>query len=1257
MARDDEFKIVASLDIPKSVSMIADDIRDKLTPQVNEKKALNLIGNLDITETVTNIQNQLKAISQQGYNFNIGITANVQSQINQIQKQVVSEIDITKKETDVLINEMIAKMQSLGTVDLSTFISNLKNNLGVGTKEIKQGATELYQALTLTPDNQMAIADSYTYLMDMIRNSIGNNKVVSDKNFDNRLVAQIFECATQMNNLGNASQNAMNKVTSASQKATQAVSSVSVSTQQVSQDLLPIETQYITTFENVANVIKLAEREFEKFGEVTAVSNKPAFTEGGIEYYKNFTIQVKSATGEVQKFKYVMQQGEDGNIFYQLQNINEAVVGMKKLQNDIDKFKVEYTSKLETFKKNNADLGLSKEITAVETALKNLSSYQDFDKIKTGLNELNSASSAIRKNLQSVGKSLDPVDLAIKTIGEAPIKIQELSNGFAKLKEQPKDVAQIIEKLNAELQKVIDIENQGGRNEAWSLAYKALASDIKNAQNQLKLAQTIEKGSGANSFVNDVTNYKATLSSLKDEWKQQGLLIGNVKSEVTSLQRGISSVKNPEKLQEYITRLQELATNVQRVKTNLDSQVESQNKIYQLQTQIAKLSPTDTSNKALLTQQLQDEEKHLQNLQMQSGTLKNIISLEEQEKYVTEQTVTARQNMTLAANHQADTQTANNISQMEKYTTSINNAIKALNNLKNNGTFSRNSNNSEVQAQISSIDQLLAKFTEMQTTVNNMLTDSKASGTVDTSEFEVLRVSMEQLQNDYVTTNNSARALQTQLKQDNSAQVQSDKIRVLISRLEAFAAANSKAMKSSTQLGSGRTVAQEWNDMMVALKNAPDDATFKRINSNFQSMRLEVKKLGLEGGTWLRNLWANIKKFSSWMGMTASITRLTMKVRQAVTEIKELDNILTEISKTSDRTERSLDKLGKTAFETASKYGRTASDYLKGVQEMSRAGFREQASEQMAELSILAQSAGDMTADVANKYLIATDAAYQLKGNTQALNDVLDGQNLITNKNAVNLTELAEGTSIVASQAANAGISADQLTAALGTMIATTQQSGSEMANALKGILINLQQIKGYTDEETGETFDAEKLSKYEKACEAMGVPLKEMKDGLLQLRNPMTVLEELANKYKELDSSSTLRANLLSAVGGKYRANALDSLLSHWDTYKKMLSEYNSDEAIGSAMEEANKSAENLTGRLNTLSNTFTDIVNNVVNSKFLTGTVNVLNDVLNFLNGIFKTLGGIQTIIPAILSGLTVKKLGEQLNTPSYALLQLCA
>lgn len=301
------------------------------------------------------------------------------------------------------------------------------------------------------------------------------------------------------------------------------------------------------------------------------------------------------------------------------------------------------------------------------------------------------------------------------------------------------------------------------------------------------------------------------------------------------------------------------------------------------------------------------------------------------------------------------------------------------------------------------------------------------------------------------------------------------------------------------------------------------ETELKKIDTQQRGMG----KLGLA----FKDQWAQAAdSFKTWLSASSAVMLVVSKTKEAVTELKEIDTILTEISKTNDKLSKSdLKNIGNNAFETASKYGKKATDYLSGVQEASRAGYEN--AENIAELSTAAQGAGDMTAELANSYIIATDKAYGMEGSVQKLTQTLDGANEITNHNAVNMTELAEGMKVVGSQAASSQISVEETTAALGTLIAVTQQGGSQMGNAFKGILMNLRQVTGEVD---GEEIDQESLTKYEKACEALGVSLSEVKDGAVSLKEPMQILKELSAEYTKLDKDDAKRANLLSAIGGK---------------------------------------------------------------------------------------------------------------------------
>lgn len=102
------------------------------------------------------------------------------------------------------------------------------------------------------------------------------------------------------------------------------------------------------------------------------------------------------------------------------------------------------------------------------------------------------------------------------------------------------------------------------------------------------------------------------------------------------------------------------------------------------------------------------------------------------------------------------------------------------------------------------------------------------------------------------------------------------------------------------------------------------------------------------------------------------------------------------------------------------------------------------------------------------------------------------------------------------------------------------------------------------------------------------------------------------------------------------------------------MLSEYNSQDAVGSAMEEAQKTANSWEGQLNKLSNTWTKFVKNFVNTDYVkTGISGVSSfiDMLDKLIDKFGVLGGV--ITPIVATVMTVKNKGEdKMISSCYAL-----
>ena len=326
------------------------------------------------------------------------------------------------------------------------------------------------------------------------------------------------------------------------------------------------------------------------------------------------------------------------------------------------------------------------------------------------------------------------------------------------------------------------------------------------------------------------------------------------------------------------------------------------------------------------------------------------------------------------------------------------------------------------------------------------------------------------------------------------------------------------------------------------------------LQNQFNIVTGKARSKGLTGASWTDELKRATGQIAQFAGTYGAIQQFENTIVNSVGELKDINSILTEISKTSDLTTSELKDLGDASFDAASEYGRTASDYLTGVQEMSRSGFYGQQAEDLARLSILGQAAGDMTADVSNSYLLATNAAYQYEGSVEKLNAVLDGQNMITNRNSVSMDDMAQATSEAASMAAQTGTTIEELSAMIGTMEARTKSGGSEVGNAIKAILVNLSNTSS---------------TKVFETLQEAGASMTEYVNGVEQLRNPIDILRDLAKTYNSLEDSDPLKSEILTNVGQKYHANKLAALLTGWDDYEKMLTDYS--EGAGSAAVEAN--------------------------------------------------------------------------------------
>ena len=343
-----------------------------------------------------------------------------------------------------------------------------------------------------------------------------------------------------------------------------------------------------------------------------------------------------------------------------------------------------------------------------------------------------------------------------------------------------------------------------------------------------------------------------------------------------------------------------------------------------------------------------------------------------------------------------------------------------------------------------------------------------------------------------------------------------------------------------------------------------------------------------------------------------AISAVTRSFREALTEMKNVDSELVVVRKVSDATAQELSALKDRAYEVGAAYGVAASDYLNAAAEMTRAGYREQAGD-LAELATKLQLVGDVSQDVANQFLIATDKSYKMNGNYEKLSETIDKLNEIDNNFATSFEKVADGIGLLAPVAAQANVSFDEMAAAIGTVTAVTQRSGTESARALRSLFLNI--IKDTNTEiEDGVTWSVEEINNLSDALKKYAPEVVKAAEATGELINPMEAVGALAKSYKEGLLTNQDLFDIVSGLGGKLRTSQLLALIQNWDMYNQMLEK--TANAAGSADKEVSNALDSWDVKLNQLKNTFTQFTQSLLDSEDIKGFIDSLNFLLKSID-----------------------------------------
>lgn len=405
----------------------------------------------------------------------------------------------------------------------------------------------------------------------------------------------------------------------------------------------------------------------------------------------------------------------------------------------------------------------------------------------------------------------------------------------------------------------------------------------------------------------------------------------------------------------------------------------------------------------------------------------------------------------------------------------------------------------------------------------------------------------------------------------------------------------------------------------------------------------QLNKTVSSGAAFAKSMGSTLVSYTKQIIGFAGVTNV---LRSALREMKSMNDELVTYRKVTGASAAEMEKMRSAAYKAAQNYGQSPSDFLAGAATMARAGYGA-ASGQMAELATKTQLVGDMTADAASKFLIAVDAAYHYQGSITQLTKVLDGINEVDNNYATSIEKISEGMTLVASLASSAHVPIEELTAALGTMTAVTQRSGTETARGLRQIFLNIMGDTT-TEVEEGVKVTEEEMSAMTKALQKYAPEVVKAAKATGKLINPMEAIGALAKQYKEGFLTEQDLFKITEAIGGKRYYNVFTALIQNYDMYEGMLSKVKN--SAGSADKEVAAMMDSWSKKLEKLKSTWTELVNNTISENFIKGLLDAGTGALKFagnLENLAMMAGSAYAAIKLLSAGIANVQKQKQKET----------
>ena len=359
-------------------------------------------------------------------------------------------------------------------------------------------------------------------------------------------------------------------------------------------------------------------------------------------------------------------------------------------------------------------------------------------------------------------------------------------------------------------------------------------------------------------------------------------------------------------------------------------------------------------------------------------------------------------------------------------------------------------------------------------------------------------------------------------------------------------------------------------------------------------------------------------------GVTASIFQtIQNSLYRSVDYVKELDTSLNNIQIVTGETSSNLTEWARSANEAAAQLGASTVAFTDAAQLYAQNGYTQEDYTKLAELTTKVANVTQQSTSEVSEQITSLMAGYKMS--IDEAEDSLAGMAVVAAASASDLGELAAAEQKVASAASTLGVSQDELTAQLSTIISVTREAPEQVGNSLKTIYARLGDLS------LGETLeDGVSLGDVSSTLDKVGIAVLDVNG---EMRSMGDILEDLMAKWQELGQAE--QQALAVKLAGKYQYNNLMTLMNNSDMY------YEQKEMAGSSQgaldEQQAIYMESMEAKLQTLQTKWEGVVQSVVNADSVKPFIDALSTGLDIVTDIADTIGGMGPALTLVASLVT--------------------